>query len=412
MMLKNTELKFKNLEEENNLILLQLHQVQEELDQFYAGINIPTKAIKEGPAVKQKIKIIDISKPSESRLYGAADRLKGQLAYRLGSCMIQQSRSIKGWVGMLFALKEVVSEFRRERNQFQPQKLAPIETYADAYEAENTKHHLSYRLGASMIYYSRTPWGWVFMPWALVKAVIEFRKGVFSPLKLENNSALKRWRLSYLVPGVRENELLREDKFRLDAQIRKLTKSLKGKETLEQKLAESEKERIELEGQHAKRTAERDGLIKEKETLEHQNKNIKVEMATLVNLLENECNAFVKCEKERIELEGQHAKRTAERDGLIKEKETLEQKLAESEKERIELEGQHAKRTAERDGLINEKETLEKSISKLEGTTAQQSDHNQKMEIEITKAEAKLQMLKEFIYFTSESPLSSVASSK
>ena len=374
MMLENNELKFKNLEEENNLLLLQLHQVQEELEQFYAGIHIPTKPIKEVPAVKKKINIIDISKPSESRLYGAADRLKGQLAYRLGSCMIRQSRSIQGWIGMLFALKEVVSEFRRERSQGRPQKFPPIETYADAYEAENTKHHLSYRLGASMIYYSRTPWRWIILPWALVKVVIEFRKGVFSPLKLENDSALKRWRLSYLVPGVRENELLREDKFRLDAQIRKLSKSLN-----------------EVEGQHAKRTAERDALIKEKETLE-------------VKLAESE--------KGKLEVEGQHAKRTAERDGLIKEKETLGVKLAESEKERIEVEGQHAKRTAERDGLIKEKETLKKSISKLEGLTAQQSDHIQKMEIEITKAEAKLQMLKEFIYFTSESPLSSVASSK
>ena len=86
--------------------------------------------------------------------------------------------------------------------------------------------------------------------------------------------------------------------------------------------------------------------------------------------------------------------------------------MAESEKGKLEVEGQHAKRTAERDALIKEKETLMKSISKLEALTAQQSDHNQKMEIEITKAEAKLQMLKEFIYFTSESPLSSPASSK
>ena len=152
------------LKEENELLLLQLHQVQEELERYYLE--------------NQKLKIGSAHKPkAEARdYYGAADRIKRQLSYRLGSVMIEKSRTLGGWLSMPFALQAEARRFHQEKAARKGGKLPPIAHYRDAHEAERVKQHLSYRLGSTLVQRSGSLGGWLSMPCALRAQVKEFQK--------------------------------------------------------------------------------------------------------------------------------------------------------------------------------------------------------------------------------------------
>lgn len=149
-----------DLQEENKLLLTQLHKVQEELERYY----------------QENSRLKETQKSQPKAYYGAADRVKRQLSYRLGATMIAQSRSVGGWLRMPFALHAEAKRFKKDQVARQSQKLPPIKQYRDAHEAERIKQHLSYRLGACMLANSKSLGGWVSMPWALFDEVKAFRK--------------------------------------------------------------------------------------------------------------------------------------------------------------------------------------------------------------------------------------------
>jgi hypothetical protein len=151
------------LSEENELLLAQLHQVQEELEAYY----LENKKLKQKSAPPKK------APPAH---YGAAERIKRQLSYRLGAVMIQRSHSLGGWLGMPWALLRERRSYHMERAQRPQKKLPPIDRYRDADEAERVKRHLSYRLGSTMIRNARSPIGWIRMPFSLWHEVTDFRK--------------------------------------------------------------------------------------------------------------------------------------------------------------------------------------------------------------------------------------------
>jgi hypothetical protein len=152
--------KLKELEEENDLLLMQLHQVQEELERYY----LENQSLK-----KNQIK-------PKQRFYGAAERIQQQLTYRLGATLIANSRSFSGWLQMPFALRREVRAYRVDMSKRGHQNLPPIHSYADAYEAERYKEHLSYKLGQAFLKYNKTPWGWFVLPFALLSTVNNFKK--------------------------------------------------------------------------------------------------------------------------------------------------------------------------------------------------------------------------------------------
>ena len=148
------------LQEENELLLNQLHKVQEELERHYL----------------ENSKLKAAQKPQSEAYYGAADRVKQELSYRLGSTMIRQSRSIGGWLNMPFALSAETKRFRQDQAARKDLKLPPIAQYKDAHEAELIKQHLSYRLGARLLNSSKTLGGRISLPWILYAEVKAFRK--------------------------------------------------------------------------------------------------------------------------------------------------------------------------------------------------------------------------------------------
>jgi myosin heavy subunit len=138
--------------QESELLLAELHAVQEELE----------------------IQYIKNTKP---KLYGAANRVKNQLSYRLGAAMIENSKSTIGILKTPFTLRGEVKKFRLERSKQKGQKLPSIDKYSDAHEAEKIKRHLSYMLGQAMVKNKKTPLGWFKLPFALKKAHAEYKKG-------------------------------------------------------------------------------------------------------------------------------------------------------------------------------------------------------------------------------------------
>ena len=140
--------------QENELLLNQLHQVQEELERYYL----------ENQRLKKPV------------YYGAGERIRQQLTYRLGATMIQHSRSLAGWISLPWALVRVARQYRREIPKRKAQKLPPIGSYCDAAVAERYRDHLSYRLGQAFLKNIKTPVGWLRMPWAISREVRKFRQ--------------------------------------------------------------------------------------------------------------------------------------------------------------------------------------------------------------------------------------------
>ena len=149
----------KSKSSENEELLTQLMSVQEELEKYYL----------QNRRLKKKQQAV-------KRYYGAAQRVKKQLSYRLGAKMIEKSKSIWGILALPFSLRAVYLEYKKDMQERAGKKLPPIETYTDAYEVPRIKKHLSYRLGEALIASTRTPFGIFTLPAKLSKAHREFKE--------------------------------------------------------------------------------------------------------------------------------------------------------------------------------------------------------------------------------------------
>ncbi len=152
-----------NIQQENELLIVQLHQVQEELEKYY----LENKRLKsESDEVSHQL-----IKPIH---YGAADRVKQDLPYRLGATMVSHSKSTKDLAKLPFAL---VQEYRAfQKTHVNQEELPPIEEYQDAYEAEKVKKHLSYKLGKTLVDSVKSPKSILDLPVKIGKEIVGFKK--------------------------------------------------------------------------------------------------------------------------------------------------------------------------------------------------------------------------------------------
>ena len=118
-------------------------------------------------------KTINQAKP----LYGAADRIKEQLPYRLGSVLLNQSKTIKGVLTLPLVLSAEKKRYLQEQQKEMNQNLPPIDEYVDIQEAERVKRHLSYRLGHVLVDVGEHPGNLVKLPWKFYSEFIAFKKG-------------------------------------------------------------------------------------------------------------------------------------------------------------------------------------------------------------------------------------------
>lgn len=135
------------IDKENKLLLAQVHALHRELEQRQTRIS--------------------------AAFVGAAERVKSELPYILGATIIAHAGSLRGWATMLGALR--LQRVKYAESVKGAIDLPPLENYQDAHEGERLKQHLSYRLGVSYLQNSSSLGGWLKMPWALRRAVKEFR---------------------------------------------------------------------------------------------------------------------------------------------------------------------------------------------------------------------------------------------
>ncbi|WP_251819980.1 hypothetical protein [Campylobacter jejuni] len=91
--------------------------------------------------------------------YGTAKaRIQNQLSYKLGQAMIENSKSILGYIRMPYVLSYIKDKHKQEQKIYEEKikkdsflKLPPLESYTDYKEALKLKEHLSYKLGEALI---------------------------------------------------------------------------------------------------------------------------------------------------------------------------------------------------------------------------------------------------------------------
>ena len=147
----NIQSELKQVESENQTLLLQLHRTQEELE-------------------KQHNALMALKNPV---YFGAAERFKNELPYRLGKKMIEASRSFKSWIIMPWLLISEAKKVKEEQNNL---KLPNLEEYKDFSDIEKVKKHLSYRLGKILVDNIKSPIRSIFLPIKLVREIIVFKK--------------------------------------------------------------------------------------------------------------------------------------------------------------------------------------------------------------------------------------------
>ncbi len=90
----------KALEEENELLLLQLHQVQEELVKYYL----------ENEEIRNNEK-----KQSEEAIQQAIEKVKKHLSYRVGSILVKHGKTPLGWMQIPLEIVRQVKDFRKNQ---------------------------------------------------------------------------------------------------------------------------------------------------------------------------------------------------------------------------------------------------------------------------------------------------------
>lgn len=151
---------------EKEILIVQMYQIQEELERYYIE--------------NQKLKNIEVSK-SERTIrdleqqpthYGAAERIKQDLPYRLGEKIVK-AKQPKHIVSLPFVLAKEYSDF--QKNEVSVEKLPSIKLYKDAYEAEKIKKQLSYKLGVVVTTEVKSYKGLLSLPFKIVKEVVDFK---------------------------------------------------------------------------------------------------------------------------------------------------------------------------------------------------------------------------------------------
>ncbi|EFK3895918.1 sulfotransferase family protein, partial [Escherichia coli] len=142
---------------EKNLMLTQLHLVQEELERYYV----------ENKNLKQQ---------QLPELYGAAERIKNKLEYRLGAIMIQHSRTISGIISMPLAIAKERKIWYAQYGDEQLSNLPPLYMYRDVHDANRVKRHLSYQLGEILVHKGKSLFGFITLPFSIYKTVSQFKK--------------------------------------------------------------------------------------------------------------------------------------------------------------------------------------------------------------------------------------------
>lgn len=116
----------------------------------------PSHLIQNTPHFKGKLAYLNT-------LTTAKDRIHNHLSYKLGQAMIENSKSLLGYIRMPYVLSYIKEQHNKEQKQYQEQikknpnlKLPNLESYPDYKEALKEKECFTYKLGEALMKADKT----------------------------------------------------------------------------------------------------------------------------------------------------------------------------------------------------------------------------------------------------------------
>ena len=162
-------LKVENLKQDLAIKQLQTKKLEKEL-------GISQNSLKELEALKAQIKSLECqnknlikwqSNPNLATANSATtakSRIQSQLTYKIGRAMIENSKSIWGYIRMPYVLSYIKEQHQKEQKAYNDKikadpslKLPPIELYPDYQDALKEKECLTYKLGTALIEADKSP---------------------------------------------------------------------------------------------------------------------------------------------------------------------------------------------------------------------------------------------------------------
>ncbi|OCR13874.1 hypothetical protein [Helicobacter pullorum] len=176
--IKKQTLEIKNLESDLKIKELKAKQIEKELGYSYNVLE--ELDLKKQELIKVKQQLDSTKKQLESKNTGlesnlnypifkgnlsylntmtsAKSRIHNHLSYKLGKAMIENSKSILGYIRMPYVLSYIKEQHNKEQQQYQEQikknpnlKLPKLESYKDYKEALKEKECFTYKLGEAFI---------------------------------------------------------------------------------------------------------------------------------------------------------------------------------------------------------------------------------------------------------------------
>lgn len=176
--IKKQTLEIKNLESDLKIKELKAKQIEKELGYSYNVLE--ELDLKKQELIKVKQQLDSTKKQLESKNTGlesnlnypifkgnlsylntmtsAKSRIHNHLSYKLGKAMIENSKSILGYIRMPYVLSYIKEQHNQEQKQYQEQikknpnlKLPKLESYKDYKEALKEKECFTYKLGEAFI---------------------------------------------------------------------------------------------------------------------------------------------------------------------------------------------------------------------------------------------------------------------
>ena len=159
------------LKQEHEMLLKQLHYTQEELEKYY----LENQSLASKNKIDKQFSTQPVVQPAAVApvYYGAADRVKNDLPYRLGSQMVKAKKP-KDLALLPLALVKEYREFQNTENN--RVNLPSLDEYQDIAEADKIKKHLSYRFGNLVVSSTKSPNKILMMPIKLSKEIFDFKR--------------------------------------------------------------------------------------------------------------------------------------------------------------------------------------------------------------------------------------------
>lgn len=153
----------KAIEEESQMLLEELHKVQEELEANH---------------IQNQLLLFKLQQAEEKlnpKFRGAANLIKQDLPYRLGSALVQCPQSITHYLALPRKLQKITKDFKNSQVKLSEQRIPSLLDFEDRHEAERVKQHLSYRFGEVLVNAGSNPFSWLLTPFKLKKAHSNWR---------------------------------------------------------------------------------------------------------------------------------------------------------------------------------------------------------------------------------------------